>query len=138
MIQRIQSLYLVAGALLLALFAALGETWAAAIAEEQAWLGTLGYVLAGVTALVALVAVALYKDRPLQRRVILAAQWLDLALVVVVLVGLYLAFDSSDFTAPVGYYLVALQPVVAYVLLRMARQRVAADIETVRSMDRIR
>ena len=138
MIQRVQSLYLVAGALLLALFVALGGGWAGAIAQEQAWLGTLAFALAGVTALVALVAVALYKDRALQRRVIYAAQWLDLALVVLVLVGLYLAFDSDDFVAPVGYYLVALQPIVAYVLLRMARQRVTADIETVRSMDRIR
>ena len=138
MIQRIQSLYLVAGALLLALFVALGETWAAAIAAELAWLGTLGYVLAGLTALTALVSVFLYKNRTLQRTVIYAAMWLDLALVVVVLVGFYLAFDSDDFVAPVGYYLVALQPIVAYVLLRMARQRVIADIQMVRSMDRIR
>ena len=138
MIQRIQSLYLVAGALLLALFVALGETWAAAISEELAWLGTLGYVLSGITALVALVAVGLYKNPQLPRTEISVPQWLDLALVVVVLVGFYLAFDSGDFVAPVGYYLVALQPIVAYLLLRMARQRVAADIEMVRSMDRIR
>lgn len=138
MIQRIQSLYLVAGALLLALFVALGETWAAAIAAELAWLGMLGYVLAGLTALVALVSVFLYKNRELQRTVIYAAMWLDLSLVVVVLVGFYLAFDSGDFVAPVGYYLVAMQPIVAYVLLRMARQRVIADIQMVRSMDRIR
>lgn len=138
MIQRIQSLYLVLAGLLLALFVALGDAWASAIAAEQAWLGTLAYALAGVTALVALVAVGLFKNRELQRRVILTAQWLDLALVVAVLVGFYLAFDSDAFTAPVGYYLVALQPIVAYVLLRMARQRVAADIEMVRSMDRIR
>ena len=138
MIQRIQTLYLVAGALLLALFVALGDTWAEAIAGELRWLGALGYALAGVTALVALVSVALYKNRQLQRRVIYAAQWLDLVLIVVVLVGFYLAFDSDDFVAPVGYYLVALQPIVAYLLLRMARQRVTADIEVVRSMDRIR
>ena len=138
MIQRVQSLYLVAGSLLLALFVALGGTWAEAIAAELRWLGTLGYALAGVTALVALVAVALYKDRELQRRVISAAQWLDLALIVVVLVGFTLAFDSDAVRAPVGYYLVALQPIVAYVLLRMARQRVTADINVVRSMDRIR
>ena len=138
MIQRIQSLYLVAAALLLALFAALGDTWATAIAEDYPWLGTVGMVLAVVTAITALVSVALYKDRPQQRKVILAAQWLDLALVVVVLVGLYLAFGSDTFTAPVGYYLVALQPIAAYVLLRMARQRVTADIEVVRSMDRLR
>jgi len=64
--------------------------------------------------------------------------WLDVALVLVVLVGFYLAFDSTDFAAPVGYYLVAMQPIVAYVLLRMARQGVTADIQKIRSMDRIR
>ena len=138
MIQRIQTLYLVAGALLLALFVALGDGWASQIATEQAWLGMVGYGLAAITAVVALVAVALYKNRELQRRVIYAAQWLDLALVVVVLVGLYLSTDSEAPTAPVGLYLVALQPVAAYVLLRLARQRVVADIELVRSMDRLR
>ena len=138
MIQRIQTFYLVAGALLLALFVALADGWASAIAEDVAWLGTAGYALAVVTAVVALVAVGLYKNRELQRRVILWAQWLDLLLVVVVLVGLYVTGDSSAPTAPVGLYLVALQPLVAYVLLRMARQRVIRDIEMVRSMDRIR
>lgn len=138
MLQRLQTLYLAIGALLLALFVGVGDTWAGAIGDTVPWLGTLGYVLAGVTALVALVAVALYKDRQKQRRVIAAAQWLDLALVTVVLIGLYIAFDSSAPTAPVGYYLVAMMPIVAYVLLRMARQRVVADIERVRSMDRIR
>lgn len=138
MIQRIQSLYLVAAALLLALFAVLGDTWAVAIAQEQSWLGIVGYVLAALTALVALVAVGLYKNRQQQRKVIHLAQWLDLVLVVVVLVGLYLAFGSDTFVAPVGYYLVALQPIAAYVLLRMARQRVTADIDVVRSMDRLR
>ncbi|MEM1115300.1 MAG: DUF4293 family protein [Bacteroidota bacterium] len=138
MIQRIQSLYLVAGALLLALFVGLGDVWASAISEEAAWVGTAGYALAGVTALVALVAVALYKNREQQRRLILAAQWLDLVLVVVVLAGLYLATDSAAPTAPVGLYLVAILPLAAYILLRLARAGVTRDIETVRSMDRIR
>ncbi len=138
MIQRIQTLYLVAGAVLLALFVALGDSWAGQIATEQAWLGWLGYGLAILTAVVALVAVALYKNRALQRSMIYAAQWLDLGLVVIVLAGLYLSTDSDAATAPVGLYLVAIQPVAAYVLLRLARQRVTADIEMVRSMDRLR
>ena len=138
MIQRIQTLYLVLGALLLALFVALGGSWAAAIAADVAWLGWLGYGLAAAAAVVALVAVALYKDRALQRRTILWAMWLDLALIVVVLVGLFVVEDAGTPRAPVGLYLVALQPIVAYVLLRMARQRVTRDIELVRSMDRIR
>jgi uncharacterized membrane protein YeiH len=138
MIQRIQTLYLVIGALLLALFVALGGGWASAIAVDVAWLGWLGYGLAVVAAVIALVAVAFYKDRQLQRRMILWAMWTDLALIVVVLVGLFLAEDASSPRAPVGLYLVALQPIVAYILLRMARQRVTKDIELVRSMDRIR
>ena len=138
MIQRLQTLYLVLAALLLALFVGLADGWASAIAADTAWLGGLGYGLAVVTAVVALVAVGLYKNRALQRRVIHAAQWLDLALVVVVLVGLFVVTDPGAPTVPVGLYLVALQPIVAYILLRMARQRVTADIETVRSMDRLR
>ena len=138
MIQRLQTLYLVLAALLLALFVGLADGWASTIAVDSSWLGGLGYGLAVVTAVVALVAVGLYKNRALQRRVIYAAQWLDLALVVVVLVGLFVVTDPEAPTAPVGLYLVALQPIVAYVFLRMARQRVTADIETVRSMDRLR
>ncbi|MEM0961273.1 MAG: DUF4293 family protein [Bacteroidota bacterium] len=138
MLQRLQTLYLTIGALLLALFVGVGRTWAESIGDAVPWLGTVGFALAGVTAFVALAGVALYKNRETQKRVILAAQWLDLALVAVVLVGLYLAFDSSAGAAPVGHYLVAMLPIVAYVLLRMARQRVVRDIEKVRSMDRIR
>ncbi|MDT0632882.1 DUF4293 family protein [Rubrivirga sp. S365] len=138
MIQRIQTLYLVLAALLLALFVGLASGWAEAIALDSAWLGWVGYGLAVVTAFVALAAVGLYKDRPLQRRVIYVAQWLDLALVVVVLVGLFVVTDPAATTAPVGLYLVALQPIVAYLFLRMARQRVTADIEVVKSMDRLR
>ena len=138
MIQRIQTLYLVLAALLLALFVGLAGGWAEAIAADMAWLGWLGYGLAVATALVALVAVGLYKNRALQRRVVYAAQWLDLALVVVVLVGLFVVTDAEATTVPVGLYLVALQPIVAYIFLRMARQRVTADIEVVKSMDRLR
>ena len=138
MIQRIQTLYLVLAALLLALFVGLAGGWVGAIAADSAWLGTLGYALAVVTAVVALVAVGLYKNRALQRRVIYAAQWLDLALVVVVLAGLFVVTDPDAPTAPVGLYLVALQPIAAYVFLRLARQRVTADIEVVKSMDRLR
>ena len=138
MIQRIQTLYLALAALLLALFVGLAGGWVEAIAADSAWLGWLGYGLAVVTAVVALVAVGLYKNRALQRRVIYAAQWLDLALVVVVLAGLFVVTDPDAPTAPVGLYLVALQPIAAYIFLRLARQRVTADIEVVKSMDRLR
>lgn len=135
MIQRLQTLYLSAAAALLVLFVALASSWAVALPETVAWLGPVATGLSIVTAVVALIALALYKNRTQQGKLVLAAQWLDLALVVAVLVGLYFGAQTTD---PVGRYLVALMPVVAYVLLRMARQRITKDIELVKSMDRLR
>lgn len=135
MIQRLQSLYLAAAAALLVLFVALASSWAAALPEDLTWLGTVATGVAIVTALTALVALFLFKDRTRQSQVVLVAQWLDLALVVAVLVGLYLSSQTGD---AMGRYLVALSPVVAYVLLRMARLRITKDIELVKSMDRLR
>ena len=135
MIQRLQSLYLAAAAALLVLFVALADRWGAGLPATAAWLGPLAFGLAVVTAVAALVGLALFKDRKKQRLVVLAAQWLDLALVVAVLAGLYLSAEAGIETAS---YIVSLVPVVAYVLLRMARQQITKDIELVRSMDRLR
>ncbi|MEO0560116.1 MAG: DUF4293 family protein [Bacteroidota bacterium] len=137
MIQRLQTLYLAAAATLLVLFVALASSWAVAVPETAAWLVPTTTGLAILTSLVALVGLALFKNRTQQSKVVLAAQWLDLLLVVAVLAGLYLGSTSSS-SEPTGRYLVALAPVVAYVLLRMARQRITKDIELVKSMDRLR
>ena len=136
MIQRLQTLYLAVAAALLVLFVVLADTWAVGLGANLTWLGPVAFGLAILTAVLALVALALFKDRPRQRQLVLGAQWLDLLLVVVVLVGLFVNAEAGD--DPTARYLVVLAPVVAYVLLRMARQRITKDIELVRSMDRLR
>lgn len=135
MIQRLQTLYLAAAAALLVLFVGLAGPWTAALPETVAWLSTVVTALSILTAVLALIALALFKDRARQNRAVLVTQWLDLVLVVAVLVGLYLGAQGPD---PTGRYLVALLPLVAYVLLRMARMRITKDIELVKSMDRLR
>ncbi len=141
MIQRLQSLYLLFAAAFLALFLVVGGVWRTVIAVTYPWVTPVSITLCGFAALAALVAVFLYKDRKTQRKVVLAAQWLDLALVVV-LVGCLAALNlraevvlGVDATAA---YLTLLLPIVAYVFLRLARGGVEKDIALVRSMDRLR
>ena len=146
MLQRSQTVYLLLAAGLLVLLFALGHVWTPSVESVSPVLGKLIYGLTAAAATVALGAVFLYKDRKRQRTVIGYAQWIALAVLVPLLVGLFAASpDSSASTAGsvdaiglYGRYLVALIPLVAYGLLRMARGGVDRDIATVRSMDRLR
>ena len=141
MIQRIQTVYLLVAALLLGLFLGFVDLWLAVAGEVFGWLGPAVYGLGGLTAVVALVAVFLYKQRATQAKVILAAQWLDLALVLVLAAALgVLNFRDDLHLTEVGAVGLAslLLPVFAYVALRMARLGVRKDIDLVRSMDRLR
>jgi hypothetical protein len=141
MIQRVQSLYLLVAALLLGVFLGFVDVWLAMAEEAFSWLSPVVMTLGVATMVVALGAVFLYKQRANQAKAILAAQWLDLLLVVVLAAVLgTLAFTTdADFTeAGALGYAVLLMPVFAYVALRMARLGVQKDIDLVRSMDRIR
>ncbi|HEX9952426.1 MAG TPA: DUF4293 family protein [Rubricoccaceae bacterium] len=141
MIQRPQTVFLLLGAALLVAFAALALAWLPGVATVTGVYETATTVVAALAAVVALGAVFLYKDRPRQRRVIGIAQVLALVSVVPLLVGLFQAAPGAEdalMEETAGPYLVALLPIVAYVLLRMARRGVDRDIATVRSMDRLR
>ncbi|OZC02484.1 DUF4293 family protein [Rubricoccus marinus] len=136
MIQRIQTLYLLVAGTLLVLFAVFADAWAAPIAANMAWLGTAGLVLAAIAAAIAFIAAVLYKDRKRQRRIIQAAQVVDLLVVAVAVGGLFLR--EGDAPLATGGILLALAPVLAYVILRLAQRGVDKDIALVRSMDRLR
>lgn len=141
MIQRLQSLYLLFAALFVTLFLVFGEVWYTVVAAIYPWVTPVALALGGGTAVVALVAVALYKNRQTQRKVILAAQWLDLAFILVlvgVLVGISLSDDMTLGPAATSVYLTLIMPIVSYVFLRLARRGVEKDIALVRSMDRLR
>lgn len=140
MVQRIQSLHLLFAAALVVAFLMAGGVWTGTLAVAFPWLGPAVLALGGLTALVALVALFFYKDRALQRRIVLAAQWLDLALVLV-LVGVLAAWSFGqphEEVLPTSAYLSLLLPVAAYVFLRLARRGIEKDIALVRSMDRLR
>ncbi|NNF58437.1 MAG: DUF4293 family protein [Rhodothermaceae bacterium] len=141
MIQRIQTIYLLLSAALLGVFISLGGSWLLFASAAFAWLPPVAYGLAGLTAAAALLSVFLYKQRDQQHRVITAAQWLDLVLVLVLGVTfgmLSYRTDTDLATVDIGALVVLLCPVVAYVFLRLAQRGVRKDIELVRSMDRLR
>ncbi len=140
MIQRPQTVFLLLGAALLVLFAALTFTWLPGVATLGDGYSTATLVVAVLAAVVALGAVFLYKDRARQRTVIGVGQGLALAAAVPVLVGLYAAqpVGAAPTEAAAVPYLAALMPLAAFVLLRMARRGVDRDIATIRSMDRLR
>ncbi len=141
MIQRPQTVYLFLGAGFLALFAALTFEWLPGLASMSTAYAPITAAAAVLAAVVALVAVFLYKDRKRQRTVIGAAQVLALLALVPLLAGLFLSTPDAPAVAPdAGYgpYLLALVPLVAFILLRMARRGVDRDIATIRSMDRLR
>lgn len=134
MIQRIQSLYLLLAGTFLVLFAVFADIWSEGFSANIAWLGPLALGIAGLAAVVSFISVALYKDRTRQRQVILVAQIVTLLTVAASVGGLI----SRSGETPSGAYLLALAPVVSYVLLRLAQRGVDADIAKVRSMDRLR
>ena len=115
--------------------------WLAAAGDAFGWLMPVMLGL-GVAALVAaLAAIFFYKRRETQAKVVTAAQWLDLLLLVVLAVALGLLSFGTDAelgeTGAVGVA-VLLMPVFAYVALRLAKRGVQKDIDLVRSMDRLR
>ncbi len=141
MIQRVQTVYLLFSAILLLLFLSFAGSNLGAFLAGLTWAMPVAYALAGLTAAVAFVAVFLYKQRATQAKVVMAAMWLDLLLVLVLAGAMgYLSFAAEGAVTPIGMagYGALLLPVVAYVGLRMAHRGVKQDIELVRSMDRLR
>ena len=141
MLQRVQTVYLLVAALLLGLFLGFVDVWLAAAGEAFGWLMPVTLLLGSVTLLASLGAIFLYKQREKQARVVSAAQWLDLILLLVLAVTLgLLSFGTDADLSEVGTVgvVVLLMPVFAYVALRLARRGVQKDIDLVRSMDRLR
>ncbi len=140
MIQRIQTVYLVLGAVALGALLFFGVVWQGA-ATAQSWFTPAVVLGDSLAVAVALGAIFLYKNRPRQRQVIVAAQALTTVLLLVFCGGLYLEKALYVRTAQgldVGMLVALLLPIVAYVLFLLARRGVEKDIEQVRSMDRLR
>ena len=136
MIQRIQSVYLLLAVVALAVLLLTG------LVHNSGGLTQWGTLIFGVPAVAgAGGAIFMFKDRERQRRLIVVTQ-LCTVLAIVALYGslflqgaLYVRTQAGIDTARLA---VMLLPLLAYLLLILARRSVTRDIRLVESMDRIR
>lgn len=135
MIQRIQSVFL-----LLAALASLGTAAfrMELIQDTYAWLMPAVLGIHGLVALVALVAIFLYKDRQKQLKTTTMLQYVAIVALLAAFGGLYLADGLMEVPVNLQATGLLVLPVLAYVFVRIARGYVKKDIELVRSMDRLR
>ncbi len=141
MIQRIQSVYLLLGALCVLALLFVDGLWTSPAAETLSWFGPAVLGIGAVVVFVAVASIFLYKNRSRQRSVIVALQGITLVFVLVLYAGLYLTGMLASLTASsaaVSLVLILLLPVLAYVCFFLARRGVEKDIALVRSMDRLR
>jgi len=141
MIQRIQTVYLLLGALVLASLGFFDAPWSGPAAREFAWFVPSLIGLLVVTVGTALGAIFLYERRRTQRRVVVGVQVLTFLLTAVFYGGLYLT-ETLALRDPSGILwgrsVRLLLPILAYAFFWLARRGIQHDIELVESMDRIR
>ena len=141
MIQRIQSIYLIIGVILLGLLPWMPTGWKQVTADSLPWFSpTLigGCLLA---ALVAIWAMFQYKSRKQQRKIVVWAQMLTL-LVLILTIGVMAGYGHVQYAlqdGPNWPFLGGLvAPMLAYIFFYMARRSIDKDIKLVASMDRLR
>ena len=139
MIQRIQSLYLVLGAIAVASPLVFGTLSVQATAQN--WFPWIRLTLSVMAALLAIVAIFGYTNRKRQSTIAFYAQIsvLLLLMVVVSTTILYGARPGAESWMTDTYHLSALLlPALAYILFGLARRSIRKDAELVKSMDRLR
>lgn len=140
MIQRIQSLYLLLGCIAVAAPLYL-RVWLQHTDAVNPMVDIIVQIVAGLTALLALVVIFLHSDRPKQYRLTLIVQVLTLLVIVAILSVLYLSGNLPGVSeTPVlsTTFSVVLLPFLAYIFFFLARRGINKDIELVKSMDRLR
>lgn len=141
MIQRIQTLYLLLGALALGALGLFDAPWSGVAASRFSWFVPALIALLIVTAGAAIGAIFLHKDqeqRKAQRKIVIGVQILTLLLAGTLYGGLYWV-GTLTFMGPSGILwarsVVLLLPIVAYGLFLLARRAIESDIERVERMN---
>jgi peptidoglycan/LPS O-acetylase OafA/YrhL len=130
MIQRVQSLYL----LLAAIFVlAVPFSPGLVTPEGWAWYTPVKVAASLLIAVGCLVAIFLFRDRARQKGLVTVDMALSVALVATLIVA---AVTEAGVDLSTVWPIVL--PVMALVLLFMARRAIAKDIELIQSMDRLR
>jgi peptidoglycan/LPS O-acetylase OafA/YrhL len=142
MIQRIQSVYLLLGALAMGGMLFLSALWSGPAAQQFGWFAPVAASLAGLTAAGALGTIFLYRNRKRQRAGAAGLQVLAALVTVLVFVAHYAAgalnLRASGGEIALGKAALLALPIVAYGLFLLARRAIQSDIELVQSMDRLR
>lgn len=138
MIQRIQSLYLLLGALCLVSLAFIDSIWQNEASETLVWYVPAVAIVGLLTALTAVVAIFLYSNRAKQLKAVVAAQIMALGFMIVLYGGMFLAGEFDVLAEDIPRILALLLPIVAYILFYLARLSIQRDINLVKSMDRLR
>ena len=141
MIQRVQTLYILLGVVALLALLAVPPLWESSALGTQVWFGPLVVGALGITVLLAVVAVFRYKNRQQQRQLVLGAQVGTLLTALGIYAGLFLTDELTVYREgilSVGWVLVLVLPMVAYLGFWLARRSIQRDIDLVRSMDRLR
>lgn len=141
MIQRIQSLYLLLGAILMVALAFMNAAWQS-VTIGFAWFNMGLNSIIIITVVTAVIAIIRYSNRIHQRNLTLLAQVLTLLTMVLLFGGLMiqgrLQVYTEDATLDTVKILAFVLPIAAYVLFYLARFAIQKDIKLVKSMDRLR
>jgi Domain of unknown function (DUF4293) len=138
MIQRVQSVYLIVGVAALVASFFMGEI------DREAHVAVAWFIPAAggsllASSLAAMVSIFLFGNRRRQRTSIVAAQYVTLASLGVVFLGLYFSGTLPTSRAfLLSSWLALVLPLVAFLMLRLARKGVDADIKLIESVDRLR
>ena len=141
MIQRIQSIYLLLAVAMLGLEYTFDSVWKGPSAEAYSWFVPVTTGVFTLAAIGALGAIFLYSQRKRQRSLVVVSQ-------VIALLGLLILFGTQFMTNSLpavaasavtfAAWAALACPVLAYLMLMMARRAIDKDIALVRSMDRLR
>ena len=141
MIQRIQSIYLLLAVAMLGLEYSFDSVWKGPSAEAYSWFGPVTMGVFTLAAIGSLGAIFLYSQRKRQRSLVVVSQ-------VIALIGLLVLFGTQFMTnslpsvsaSSVSFesWAALVCPILAYLMLVMARRAIDKDIALVRSMDRLR
>ncbi len=141
MIQRIQSIYLLAASLVIGGAFFVDEVWTGPAATTQVWFLPASMAILGLVAVAAFLSIFLYSNRVFQRKFVTAVQVLLLTGIVALFGGQVMAGTLPNATSSgdsVGEWIVLAIPLASYVFLYLARRAIDADIRLVKSMDRLR
>lgn len=141
MIQRIQTVYLSIGVLLVAASFLLGRIWAGPVAVEFSWFTPVTLALYSLAVVGGAISIFLYKHRERQIQAVFLVGIVTLLGLISLVTGLLLSETysvASDSAVDPQLWMGLAFPVFGMVFFFLARRGITKDVELLRSVDRLR